>query len=213
MNDWWQQLISQWQLQTGLELLATVLALSYTLLAIRHSLWCWPAALISTLLTVQIMLSANLITDVLLQLYYAGMALYGWWNWRRLQESAGDDKPVIELSRWQHLSLLVWTGLAGVVFGFGMQQWTDTDFAWLGGQITCFAIMATWLTARKVVSNWLYWVIIDAASIYMYLQKDLYFFSALFVIYTAIAASGYWLWRNNYQQQKLNEKSGIFANG
>ena len=73
MTELWQQLLNQWQLQTALELIATVLALSYTVLAIRHSLWCWPAALASTVLTLQIMLSANLYTDALLQLYYVGV--------------------------------------------------------------------------------------------------------------------------------------------
>jgi nicotinamide mononucleotide transporter len=90
-----------------------------------------------------------------------------------------------------------------------MQQFTNTDFAWLGAQISCFAVVTTYLVAKKVVSNWLYWIVIDAASIYMYLQKDLYFFSALFVIYTLTAASGYLVWRSNYRQQQLSNGSGI----
>lgn len=213
MTDLWQQMVSQWQLQTGIELLATALALSYTVLAIRHSLWCWPAALLSTVLTIQIMLHANLMTDALLQLYYAGMALYGWWNWYQLRQHSDDAKPVVEWSWRQHSKLIAATAASGAVLGFLMQQFTSTDFAYLGAQITCFAVLGTYLTARKVVSNWLYWVAIDAASIYMYLQKDLYFFSALFVIYTVIAALGYVAWRNSYQQQQLNVRSGIFANG
>jgi nicotinamide mononucleotide transporter len=209
MNELWQLLLNQWQLQTTLELVATVLALSYTVLAIRHSLWCWPAALLSTILTLQIMLTANLYTDALLQLYYAGMALYGWWNWRQLRSSSGQAQQVVEWRGSQHLQLIVVTALVGLVFGYLMQQFTNTDFAWLGAQISCFAVVTTYLVAKKVVSNWLYWIVIDAASIYMYLQKDLYFFSALFVIYTLTAASGYLVWRSNYRQQQLNNGSGI----
>lgn len=213
MMQLWQQLVSQWQLQTSVELSATLLALSYTMLAIRHSLWCWPAALVSTVLTMQIMLSANLLTDALLQLYYAGMALYGWWHWHQMRQQTGQPKPVVEWSWSRHAQLIAITALAGVGLGALMATLTQTDFAWLGAQISCFAVLGTYLTARKVVSNWLYWVAIDAASIYMYLQKDLYFFSALFVIYTVIAASGYLAWRNSYQRQQQNDRSGIFANG
>lgn len=209
----WQELVQQWQLQTSVELAATLMALCYTMLAIRHSLWCWPAALISTLLTIQIMLSANLLTDALLQLYYAGMAIYGWRNWYQLQQDTGEAKPVVEWGWLRHLQLIVATAIAGLLLGAVMAWFTTTDFAWLGAQISCFAVLGTYLTARKVVSNWLYWVAIDAASIYMYLQKDLYFFSALFVIYTVIAASGYLAWRSNFQQQQRNDRSGIFANG
>lgn len=213
MTELWQQLLNQWQLQTALELIATVLALSYTVLAIRHSLWCWPAALASTVLTLQIMLSANLYTDALLQLYYAGMALYGWWNWQQLRNQSGQAPQVVEWRGSQHLRLISLTALAGLLLGYLMQQYTSTDFAWLGAQISCFAVVTTYLVAKKVVSNWLYWIVIDAASIYMYLQKDLYFFSALFVIYTLTAASGYFAWRSNYRQQQLNNASGICASG
>jgi len=209
MMELWQQLLNQWQLQTALELIATLLALSYTVLAIRHSLWCWPAALASTVLTLQIMLSANLYTDALLQLYYAGMALYGWWNWQQLRNQSGQAQQVVEWRWQQHLWLISLTALAGLCLGFLMQQYTSTDFAWLGAQISCFAVVTTYLVAKKVVSNWLYWIVIDVASIYMYLQKDLYFFTALFVIYTLTAASGYFAWRSNYRQQQLNNASGI----
>ena len=213
MTELWQQLLNQWHLQTALELIATVLALSYTVLAIRHSLWCWPAALASTVLTLQIMLSANLYTDALLQLYYAGMALYGWWNWQQLRNQTGQAQQVVEWRWQQHVVLISLTALAGLCLGFLMQRYTSTDFAWLGAQISCFAVVTTYLVAKKVVSNWLYWIVIDAASIYMYLQKDLYFFSALFVIYTLTAASGYFAWRSNYRQQQLNNASGICASG
>ena len=145
MTELWQQLLNQWQVQTTVELVATVLALSYTVLAIRHSLWCWPAALASTILTLQIMLSANLYNDALLQLYYAGMALYGWWNWRQLRNQSGQAKQVVEWRLLHHLQLISLTALAGLGLGYLMQQYTSTDFAWLGAQISCFAVVTTYL--------------------------------------------------------------------
>lgn len=202
-----------WQLQSGIELFATLLALSYTLLAIRHSLWCWPAALLSTLLTLHIMVQSQLFTDALLQLYYAGMAIYGWLNWRRMTaQSHGVPETVVEWDWLRHLQLIGGTAAAGVLLGYLMATYTSTDFAYLGAQISCFAVVSTWLVAKKVVSNWLYWFVIDAASIYMYLQKDLYFFSALFVIYTVIVIMGYLAWRSSYQLQQ-NSKSGIYVSG
>ena len=212
MTDFLDQLFAQWQVQTGLELAATILALAYTILAICHSLWCWPAALLSTVLTLQIMLQSNLYTDALLQLYYAGMAIYGWWNWQQIQTNSHETPDVvIEWPLAAHLQLISFTALVGLLFGYVMSEYTNTDYAWLGAQISCFAIVTTWLVAQKVVSNWLYWVAIDAASIYMYLQKDLYFFTALFVIYTLIAAIGYFSWRSSFRSQQLNSKSGIYV--
>ena len=202
MNELLSGIVSGWQLQTSLELLATVLALTYTVLAIRHSLWCWPAALLSTLLTLQIMLQSQLFTDALLQLYYAAMALYGWWRWRQLQQcSAAERGPVYEW-RWQkHVMLIAITAMAGLVLGALMANYTHAEFAWLDAQTTVFSVMATWLVARKLVSNWLYWVVIDAVSIYVYAEKHLYFLTGLFMLYTVIAIVGYFIWRSHYQQQ------------
>jgi len=213
MTELLSGLLQGWQLQSGIELFATLLALSYTLLAIKHSLWCWPAALLSTLLTLHIMVQSQLFTDALLQLYYAGMAIYGWLNWRRMTaQSHGVPETVVEWHWLRHVQLIVGTAAAGVLLGYLMATYTSTDFAYLGAQISCFAVVSTWLVAKKVVSNWLYWFVIDAASIYMYLQKDLYFFSALFLIYTVIVIMGYLAWRSSYQLQQ-NNKSGIYVSG
>ncbi len=213
MTELLSGLLQGWQLQSGIELFATLLALSYTLLAIKHSLWCWPAALLSTLLTLHIMVQSQLFTDALLQLYYAGMAIYGWLNWRRMTaQSHGVPETVVEWDWLRHLQLISGTAAAGVLLGYLMATYTSTDFAYLGAQISCFAVVSTWLVAKKVVSNWLYWFVIDAASIYMYLQKDLYFFSALFLIYTVIVIMGYLAWRSSYQLQQ-NSKSGIYVSG
>ena len=84
MNQLLSQAIAQWQLMHSIELIATVLALAYVVLALRQSLWCWPAALLSTLLFTHVMWQSALLSDALLQLYYAGMALYGWWRWQQL---------------------------------------------------------------------------------------------------------------------------------
>lgn len=213
MAEFWHSLLSQGQLQTGLELLATALALCYTVLAIRHSLWCWPAALLSTLLTVHIMLQTNLLSHALLQLYYAGMAIYGWWHWRQLHGESAIAKPVIEWSRSRHLQLIMVTACLGLLFGYLMRRYTNTEMAYLDALISAFSVLGTYLTAQKVVSNWLYWVVIDVISVYMFVAQGLFFFAALFVIYTVIAASGYLTWRHNFRQQQMNSGSGIFASG
>jgi nicotinamide mononucleotide transporter len=202
VNELIGQAMAQWQLMHSIELLATLLALAYVILALRQSLWCWPAALLSTLLFTHVMWQSALLSDALLQLYYAGMALYGWWRWQQLrQQSAGSRSNVYEW-RWQwHVLLICITALAGWALGGFMAQHTSADFAYLDAQTTAFSVMATLLVARKLVSNWLYWVVIDAVSIYVYAQKHLYFLTGLFMLYTVIAIAGYFIWRSHYQQQ------------
>ncbi|MFC4655287.1 MULTISPECIES: nicotinamide riboside transporter PnuC [Rheinheimera] len=202
MTALWQQLFADMALMTQLELLAVLSALAYVLLALKQSLWCWPAALLSTLLYSHIMWHSALLSDALLQIYYAGMALYGWYNWRRLQQQQSHQHGMTEFSLVFHGRLIAATAGAGLLLGYLMNRYTQADFAWVDAQTTTFSVLATFLVARKVVSNWLYWVVIDAVCIYVYIEKHLYFTTALFVLYTLIALAGFFLWRQSYRQQQ-----------
>lgn len=201
MMLWLSNALDEWQLMHSLELLATLLALAYVILALRQSLWCWPAALLSTILFTHVMWDSALLSDALLQVYYAAMAMYGWWRWQQLKQQHQGANKVSEWPWRRHLKLIAVTGLIGLALGYVMANYTRADFAYLDAQTTAFSVMATWLVARKLVSNWLYWVVIDAVSIYVYAQKHLYFLTLLFMLYTIIALAGYFIWRANYQQQ------------
>ena len=201
MNELLSKLIADWQLLHSIELVATLLAVAYVILALKHSIWCWPAALLSTLLFTHVMWDSALLSDALLYIYYAGMAVYGWWRWRQLQQQSGQAQPVYEWVWQRHLLLISLTAMAGLVLGYLMASYTHADFAYLDAQTTAFSLVATWLVAKKLLSNWLYWVVIDAVSIFVYAQKHLYFLTALFMLYTVIAVVGYFVWRSQYQMQ------------
>lgn len=201
MNELLSKLIADWQLLHSIELVATLLAVAYVILALKHSIWCWPAALLSTLLFTHVMWDSALLSDALLHIYYAGMAVYGWWRWRQLQQQSGQAQPVYEWVWQRHLLLISLTAMAGLLLGYLMASYTHADFAYLDAQTTAFSLVATWLVAKKLLSNWLYWVVIDAVSIFVYAQKHLYFLTALFMLYTVIAVVGYFVWRSQYQMQ------------
>jgi len=202
MNELISQAIAQWQLMHSIELAATLLALAYVILALKQSLWCWPAALLSTILFTHVMWQSALLSDALLQVYYAGMALYGWWRWQQLRQQSATSHGAVYEWRWQwHVALIIVTALAGWALGAVMAGYTHADFAYIDAQTTAFSVVATVLVARKLVSNWLSWVVIDAVSIYVYAQKHLYFLTGLFMLYTVIAIAGYFIWRSHYQQQ------------
>lgn len=200
MNELLSKLINDWQLMHSVELTATILALAYVILALKQSIWCWPAALLSTLLFTHVMWDSALLSDAFLHLYYAGMAIYGWWRWQKLTKQSG-EQPVFEW-RWQrHVLLIVITALSGLILGYVMANYTHADFAWIDAQTTAFSLVATWLVAKKLVSNWLYWVVIDAVCIFVYAQKHLFFLTVLFMLYTVIAVVGFFVWRSHYRRQ------------
>ncbi|WKE67463.1 nicotinamide riboside transporter PnuC [Gallaecimonas kandeliae] len=180
-----------------LEGAAVVLAVAYLWLAMRQSQWCWPAALVSTLIYVVLFYDVALLSESVLNLYYMAMAGYGWWSWR--QGTQGGRLPVNARPLGWHLRLIAVGGLLSLGWGYLMANHTQAAFPYLDGATSCFAVLTTWMVTRKVLENWLYWVVIDGVSIWLYLQKDLAMTALLFLGYVLMALSGYWSWRRDLQ--------------
>jgi nicotinamide mononucleotide transporter len=79
----------------------------------------------------------------------------------------------------------------------------EASYPLIDALTTCFAIITTFMVAHKVLENWIYWIVIDAVSIFLYLDKALWFTAILFAIYIVLAIIGFVNWRNKYRIQKL----------
>jgi nicotinamide mononucleotide transporter len=183
-----------------LELLAVALAVLYLLLAIRQNIWCWAAAAVSTGLYLFIMYHARLYMESALQVFYLAMAAYGWYQWRR----GGADHAGVRVTTWPWRSHLL---AAAVVFalvfasGFLLERYSDAALPFADAFTTWAAVVATWMVARKILENWIYWFVIDSVSVYLYLSRELYFTAALFVAYLVMIVFGYRSWRRSMLEQ------------
>lgn len=201
MTDLWFTLVnsvyaalSEVHVMTAWEALAVCLAMAYLLLAIKASVWCWAAAFASTAIYTVLFWKVALLMESVLNVYYMAMALYGYWLWTL----GGDKQQGVNVTTWPlktHLKLIGITTLISLCIGHGMATYTQAAFPYLDAATTCFAVMTTYLVAKKVLENWLYWVVIDLVSIYLYLSKGLMLTSLLFVLYVGLAVVGYFLWR------------------
>ncbi|BFM10545.1 nicotinamide riboside transporter PnuC [Simiduia litorea] len=182
---------------SAFELVAVLLALAYIVLVLRESLWCWPAAFLSTAIYTWLFWEVALLMESVLNVYYMFMAGYGYWTWRYAKVNA--EKSIESWSVKKHLLLITATTGLSLLAGYCMANFTQADFPWLDAATTCFAIVTTWLVAQKILENWLYWIVIDAASIYLYLNKGFMLTSVLFIVYIGIAIAGYFSWTKSYQ--------------
>lgn len=192
------------------ELVAVVSALAYVVLAAKGSLWCWPAALLSTVLYTVIFYDIYLWSDSALQVYYFAMAIYGWVNWRKNKLSqdlnAENNRITITVKPLgYHLKAIALLTVISLAVGYLMSEYTPTHFPYLDAATTVFAIFATYLVAQRVLENWLYWVVIDLVSIYLYQAKGLTPTSVLFVLYVFLAAYAYYTWLCCYKEQQFDD--------
>lgn len=179
--------------------LAVVLALLYLVLAVKRSIWCWYAALFSTLIYMVIFYNKQLFMESALQIFYVVMAGYGWWQWRGGSE--GDEHLPISTLPWRRHGLLIGIILfATAGFGFALSG-TNAALPWLDSFTTVSAVVATWMVARKVLENWYYWFVIDSVSIYLYLSRELFLTALLFGGYLVLIVVGIVAWGRAYRQQ------------
>ena len=176
------------------EVAAVVLAIAYLLLAIRQNIWCWAAAALSTLMYLFIMYQARLYMESALQLFYLGMAAYGWQQWRH----GGDGGARLEVTTWPvryHLAAISAVFLLVIISGELLTRYSEAALPFLDSFTTWGAVVATFMVARKILENWIYWFVIDAVSIGLYFSRDLYFTAALFAGYLVMIVIGYRSWR------------------
>ena len=188
----------------NLETLAVGFSLAYVALAIRQHPWCWYCAFAGTAIYVWIFGGVDLYMQSLLNIYYMGMAVYGWCQWRR----GGEHHQGVAIRRWhprQHLAALGAIAVATLLSGYLLEEYQQTRLAYLDAFITWASVLTTWLVARKILENWLYWMVIDACGIYLFLDRELYQTVVLFVIYIVMAVIGYRQWLRDMHPQCDNE--------
>lgn len=175
------------------EVAAVLLALAYLVLVIRQHVLCWPAALLSAGIYLVLMFEARLYMQSVLQLFYAGLAVYGWWHWQR-----GADDGGLPVRRWgwrEHMLVLTLIAVGGAALGWLFAHSSDAAFPYLDAWVACGAVLTTFMVARKILENWFYWFVIDSLSIYLYASQGLWLTAALFGLYLVLVVVGYREWR------------------
>ena len=182
------------------ELAAVTLAIAYLLLAIRQNIWCWFCAGISTAIYVVLFAEARLYMESALNVFYFGMAIYGWWVWQSGSSDSADLPVRVWPLRLHAVAVILVTGLS-VVSGYLLDRFSDAAYPYIDSATTFAAIWATFLVARKVLENWWYWLLIDTASVFIYWSRDLQLTSMLFIVYVVLIPIGLISWTRSFRQQ------------
>lgn len=179
------------------EALAVVFAIAYLVLASRQHIACWICALISTALYIVLFWDVSLFMESALNVYYLGMAVYGWHQWRRRDSGGG----LLPISTWQsarHLAVIASVFALTALSGTVLSVYTNAAWPYVDSFTTWGAVVTTWMVTRKVLENWIYWLVLDAICIPIYLERGLPLTAALFALYLVIVVMGYFSWQRQY---------------
>lgn len=176
------------------EYLAVALGVIYVLLATRSNVWCWLAGIVSSGIYIYINITHQLYQDAILQTYYVIAGFYGWWLWSRPAPKEESLGQVQSYTFSQNLKLIGGGALLVPVFGFAFAK-LGNSLSYFDSAVTIFSFIATWMTAKKIIENWLFWIVIDIVAACMYYIKHLELTAALYIFFAAIAIYGYFQWR------------------
>ena len=177
-----------------LELIAAALGLANVVLIARRTTLNYPFGIAMVVLYAIVFAQARLYSAALLQVFFLGSQLYGWWYWRQSATGVG-PVPVDRLSPrgW------VWTGAGGIagtiLLGLVMSRLTDAAAPWLDAANAAWSMVAQILIDRRLVESWPLWVAIDVLSIWLYAGQGLMATAMLYVVFLGIAIWGWISWR------------------
>ena len=172
---------------------AVILAVLYLLLAVRQHILCWLCWIISSWLYLYVMYEAGLYMELMLQIFYIIMGFYGWSQWKK-----SSDQASFQVNRWSPLNHLIAIAVVLMLtFASGqvLELYTKAAMPFIDALTTWGAVVTTYMVAKKLLENWIYWFVIDSISIYLFVSRELYFTAFLFLVYLFIIVIGYRSWR------------------
>ena len=189
---------------TIIEAIAAVLGIIGVYLTTKQKIWCWPIGIVSVSIYVYIFYGVNLYSDMILNIFYIIMQAYGWYHWLHGGDKT-NDLPVTLLSNNQRF---IWAGSGAIgifLWGWAMDNYTNADLPYWDAATTIISMIAQWYMARKKLEAWILWTVVNVMNIIIYIVKDLYFTSGLFVVYLGLAVLGYIRWKKYMKAQKTEE--------
>ncbi|RZI68646.1 MAG: nicotinamide riboside transporter PnuC [Variovorax sp.] len=178
-----------------LEVIAASLALVMVGCNLREIHWGWPLAILSSLLYVAVFSQARIYGDASLQVFFAIVACWGWFQWLRGHRADGSALGVARLTPRGTALVLLACAVAWPLVAVFLQRFTDSDVPWWDGFATGLSLVGQFLLGRKFVENWLVWLAVNTVSVGLFIHKGLWLTVGLYTVFALLSVAGYLAWR------------------
>jgi nicotinamide mononucleotide transporter len=186
------------KLDIGLEFLAFTFGIISVIYAKKENILVYPTGIICTVITVYLLYKAQYFGDMMMNIYYSLMSIYGWWNWSRIQ----NDKYLLKITRFSKndLGLTVFLFLLTITITYAVYTFNLTEIK-IPNYIDIFTsgifFTAMWLMANKKLESWVFWIIGDIITVPLYAYRGLGMLSLQYIIFTILAIQGYIEWKKH----------------
>jgi nicotinamide mononucleotide transporter len=209
-----------------LELTAALLGILSVFFAKKENILVYPTGIISTGIYVYLLSRWQMYGDLIINIYYTLMSIYGWYMWLKPQDRFHKQRIITRATKkdWIKASLIFLFTSAFVIFvyrhygvmprmGFTdslnyvlehLAKFTVRDWRAITPYLDTFttgaAFAAMWMMALKKLENWHLWIILNIASVPLYFIKGYGFTGIQYTVFLILAFQGLKEWK-----QKLRE--------
>ena len=178
-----------------LEITAVVLALAMVACNIQQIHWGWPLAIISSLMYFALFWRSRLYGDSVLQIFFAVVAFWGWFQWLRGRRPDGSPIKVSRLTQRGLAAAVAACALLWPATGLFLKTYTDTDVPWWDAFPTATSLVGQFLLGRKYIENWPVWIVVNVVSVALFAYKGLWLTVGLYAVFIALSAVGWRAWQ------------------
>jgi nicotinamide mononucleotide transporter len=182
------------------ELIGTSFGLLSVYYATKANILTWATGIINEIFLFILFFQVQLYADMLLQVYFMIITLYGWYSWKKNTVENTISNLKLRSKLLLVLSIVIFTLLFGFLFHnihlyLPMYFKVPAAYPFIDSIVMVSSIVATALLAKKKIENWYLWIIIDVTCVVLYAIKGIYFLSLEYLFFIVLASYGLYNWK------------------
>jgi nicotinamide mononucleotide transporter len=183
---------------TSLEIIGFLLTIAGVIFASHQHVLTWIISIVSPIVYVFVFFNAKLYADVLLQFFFIALSVYGFYCWKI--QKVQSENAVRKINNTEIIYSSILTIGLSFFFYYFLKRFTNSDVPFADAVLTSLSLIATWLTAKKFLENWWIWIIADLLYAILFLYKQLYITSVLYLLLAFLAIYGLLKWKKEVQR-------------
>ena len=207
MSELINQIFEQYSQYSNIDISLELIAVFFGLLSVwfskNNNVLVYPTGIINTSIFVYLLVKWELLGDMIINVYYFLMSIYGWYYWTRKSNNIGYT-PITRMHSTDIKIILIIIILSvlfvSYLYSF-FEKWSGF-VSYVDIITTAIFFAGMWLMARRKIESWFFWILGDIISVPLYFVKGLAFSSFQYLIFTFIAIAGYYKWKSIYNNKK-----------
>jgi nicotinamide mononucleotide transporter len=183
----------------ALEVAANAFTALAIVLAGRNSVHTWWSGIVGCALFAVLFAQSRLYADVVLQLFFIGTSVYGWWKWQR--GAGGAPLPITHATMRGVLRSVVLGLAATVSYGALLNLYTNAYAPFVDSAVLVFSVIGQFLMMQRRVENWAFWLLVNTIAVPLYSSRGLHLTALLYAFFWVNAIASWLFWRRKAAAQ------------